>query len=61
VWYERGTPKNLKDLTHVVEISESSRALPPVRVMDNPDFTLAHKNKYGQEYVPPPNPEYVQP
>jgi len=61
VWYERGTPESLKNLTHVVEISESSRALPPLRVMDNPDFTLAHKNKYGQEYVPPPNPGYVQP
>jgi plastocyanin len=61
VWYERGTPESLKNLTHVVEISESSRALPLLRVMDNPDFTLAHKNKYGQEYVPPPNPGYVQP
>src|SRR3984893_13728206 len=61
VWYERGTPENLKSLTRVIEISESSRTLPPLRVMDNPDFTLAHKNKYGQEYVPPPNPGYVQP
>jgi len=61
VWYERGTAENLKSLTHVIEISESSRALPPLRVMENPDFTLAHKNKYGQEYIPPPNPGYVQP
>jgi plastocyanin len=61
VWSERGTLENVKNLTHVVEISESSRALPPLRVIDNPDFTLAHKNKYGQDYVPPPNPGYVQP
>jgi plastocyanin len=61
VWYERGTAEDLKNLTHVVEISESSRALPLLRVMDNPDFTPGHKNKYGQEYVPPPNPGYVQP
>src|SRR5580704_396861 len=61
VWYERGTAENLKSLTHVIEISGSSRALPHLRVMENPDFTLAHKNKYGQEYIPPPNPGYVQP
>jgi plastocyanin len=61
VWSERGMLENLKNLTHVVEISESSRTLAPLRVMDNPDFTLAHKNKYGQDYVPPPNPGYVQP
>jgi hypothetical protein len=23
-----------------------------------PNFTLAHKNKYGLDYVPPPNPDY---
>jgi plastocyanin len=61
IWYERGTPENLKSLSRTVVISESSRALPPIRVVDNPDFTLAHKNKYGQEYVPPPNSGYVQP
>src|SRR6202162_1956591 len=38
--------------------SQSSRALSPIRVMGNPDFTLAHKNKYGQDYVPPPNSGY---
>jgi len=29
----------------------------------NPDFTLAHKNKYGQDYVPPGsgNPAYSRP
>jgi len=61
IWDERGTPESLKSLTRTVVISQSSRALSPIRVMDNPDFTLAHKNKYGQDYVPPPNSGYVQP
>ena len=61
IWDERGTPEGLKSLARTVVISGASRALPPIRVTDNPDFTLAHKNKYGQDYVPPPNSGYVQP
>lgn len=61
IWYERGTPENLKSLARTVVISGSSHALPVIRVIDNPDFTSAHKNKYGQDYVPPPNSGYVQP
>lgn len=61
VWYERGTPEDLKGLNHTVVVSESARTLAPIRVVDNPNFTLAHKNKYGQDYVPPPNSGYVQP
>ncbi|MGB8541515.1 MAG: hypothetical protein WCD49_07745 [Candidatus Acidiferrales bacterium] len=61
VWYERDTPENLKSLTGTVVISQSSRTLPPIRIVENPDFTLAHKNKYGQDYVPPPSSGYVQP
>jgi hypothetical protein len=26
-----------------------------VRVVENPNFTLEHKNKYGQDYIPPAN------
>jgi hypothetical protein len=29
--------------------------------MDIPNFTLAHKNKYGLDYVPPPNSDYGHP
>ena len=61
VWDERGTPENLKSLTHVVVISQSTRALPALRLVENPNFTSAHKNKYGQDYVPPPSSGYVQP
>jgi plastocyanin len=60
VWYERSLPDDLKALEHPVTISASGRSLETIRVMNNPDFTLAHKNKYGQDYVPPPATGYVK-
>jgi len=53
VWYERSLPDDLQAQTHLVTISESARTLPGVRLVANPNFTLAHTNKYGQPYVPP--------
>jgi hypothetical protein len=61
VWYERSLPENLQALSRSVTISQGTRSLAPVRVLLDPNFTLAHKNKYGQDYVPPPNPGYLQP
>lgn len=60
VWYERSLPQDLKVLEHVVTISGSKRSLGTIRVFKNPDFTLAHKNKYGQDYVPPSSNGYVK-
>jgi plastocyanin len=61
VWYERSLPENLKGLTRVVTISEKTRSLGAIHVVDNPNFTLAHKNKYGEDYVPPPAEGYQHP
>jgi plastocyanin len=61
VWYERSLPEDLKSLTLPITISDSDRNLGVIRVMENPNFTLAHKNKYGQDYVPPPSPGYTGP
>jgi hypothetical protein len=58
VWYERSAPEQLQELTRVVIISDSSRNLGLLRLVEMPNFTLAHKNKYGLDYVPPPNPDY---
>jgi len=52
-WYERGVADNLKTLSRAVVINESSRSLGHIPVAVNPDFTQAHKNKYGQDYVSP--------
>jgi plastocyanin len=59
VWYERSSPEGLNGLTRPVVISASTRTLDRVRVVGNPNFTLAHKNKYGQDYVPPPRSDYA--
>lgn len=61
VWYERSLSEDLKGLTRVVTISDSSRNLGPIRIPQNPNFTPTHKNKYGLDYVPPPNPNYDHP
>lgn len=62
-WFERSSPEDLKNLSRVVTISAapSSRSLDTVRLVDDPNFTLAHKNKYGEEYVPPPTSGYSAP
>jgi len=63
VWYERSLPADLKSVRRVVTISDGARSLEPVRVIENPNFSLEHKNKYGQDYVPPANtsPSYGHP
>jgi plastocyanin len=58
VWYERSFPEQLRELSKVVTISEASRSLGVIHIVENPDFTAAHKNKYGQDYVPPPKSDY---
>jgi hypothetical protein len=45
----------LKAASRAVAISDATRTLDPVRVVENPNFTLEHKNKYGQDYIPPAN------
>ena len=59
VWYERSLPEDLKNLARPIEISGSTRNVDRIRILQNPNFTLAHKNKYGQDYVPPPASDYA--
>jgi len=61
VWFERASPEDLKGLTRIVTISDSARSLGPLRIQENAHFTPAHKNKYGLDYVPPPNADYDRP
>jgi plastocyanin len=49
VWYERSLPEDLKAAGRTVTISDATRVLEPVRVVENTNFTLQHKNKYGQD------------
>lgn len=63
VWHERAAPDALKSLSREVTISEDSGSFGVLRVVETTALNLAHKNKYGQDYVPPSpsNPAYRRP
>jgi plastocyanin len=58
VFYERSTADQLKGLDRTVTISPGSRSIDAVHVAESPAVTLAHKNKYGEDYIPPPSSGY---
>ena len=60
-WDERSLPEALKRLTRQVRISSEVRDLGTISVPQDPSFTPTHKNKYGQDYAPPPKQGYPQP
>jgi len=63
IWHERATPDALKSLSREVTISEDSRCFGMLRVVETTALNFTHKNKYGQDYVPPlpANPAYRRP
>jgi plastocyanin len=63
VWYERSLPENLKAASRTITFSSANRQPESIRVVENPNFTPEHKNKYGEDYVPPANtsPAYNRP
>jgi hypothetical protein len=61
LWYERSLVEDLKALSRPIRISTADHSLNPIRVIENPNFSPAHKNKYGQDYVPPPGSGYSRP
>jgi plastocyanin len=60
VWYERTRQADLNQLAEEVNISAAARSLGPLNLVEDPSFTEAHKDKYGRDYVPPPNPGYLK-
>jgi plastocyanin len=61
VWAERSLPEELKKLEREVNVSSREVNLGPIQLNTNPNFTTAHKNKYGQDYVPPASSDYSHP
>jgi plastocyanin len=61
VWYERSSAEELKKLESEIVVSDSTRALVALQVVESGDFKLAHKNKYGQDYTPVANSSYGRP
>jgi hypothetical protein len=44
-----------------VTITAANRNLGVIKIAENQTVSPTHKNKYGMDYVPPPNPEYNRP
>jgi plastocyanin len=61
VWYERSSAEELKSLEHVVVLNASNRNAPALKIIDNGDIKLTHKNKYGTDYTPVPEASYKRP
>ena len=63
VWNEAAVAAALQALSREVQVGEGSRNVGTVRIPVTKSVTVAHKNKYGQDYEPPSpnNPVYVQP
>jgi plastocyanin len=61
VWYERSLPEYLAGLKRTVTITDANRNLGVIKIAENQTVSATHKNKYGMDYVPPPNPEYNRP
>ncbi len=63
VWNEGAMPATLQGLAREVQVGEGPRAVGAIRIPVTKGVTVAHKNKYGQDYEPPSpnNPVYVQP
>jgi plastocyanin len=51
LWYERSLPEDLKRLTRTIVVSGPSD-LGTIGILENPSYSPAHKNKYGQDYAP---------
>jgi plastocyanin len=58
VWSERSLPESLKGMERTVVLTTSDRSLPAIQVAENPSFSSGHKNKFGQDYVPPAGSSY---
>ena len=61
VWSEQSLAEDLKKLEKEVNITPSNANLGLITLQANPNFLTAHKNKYGQDYVPPATADYNHP
>ena len=60
VWNERSLPEDLTQLRREIVISPAQTSLGKLQIRES-EVTLAHKNKYGQDYpkAAPPGPGYI--
>jgi plastocyanin len=53
-WSDRATPERADEFPRTITVSPANRTLPIIRLVDSSNMIVPHKNKYGQDYVPPP-------
>jgi plastocyanin len=63
VWDERVLPDTLNRLSRSIAISPAARSFGVIQLPEQRNLTRSHKNKYGQDYEPPPrsSPVYNKP
>lgn len=61
VFHERSTEQTLSSLSHRVVVTEQGLHVPVIEVSEAGYLLAPHKNKYGQDYVPPPDDQIVYP
>jgi plastocyanin len=55
VWHERFRPENASDYPRDIVVSGTPAAVASIRLVDSGQaLTAGHKNKFGQDYAPPP-------
>src|SRR4051812_16083457 len=54
-WHERHKLERPGEFPREVRVSAAAAAIGTIRFVESPQLTVAHKNKYGQDYLPPRN------
>jgi hypothetical protein len=54
MFHERALPENLEFLEHRITVPEGGLTLPLVSISETGFIPVAHLNKFGKEYAPPP-------
>jgi plastocyanin len=54
MFHERALPENLEFLEHRITVPEGGLVLPLVSISETGFIPVAHLNKFGKEYPPPP-------
>ena len=54
-WHERHKLERANELPREVRLSAAASALGVIRFVESSQLTVAHKNKYGQDYLPTKN------
>jgi len=51
-WHERHKPERPGDFPRELRLSSAASTLGVIRFVESTELTVAHKNKYGQDYLP---------